>query len=373
MGGEAIRGRGACLGWVEAFSGLRCGGSRPRRPSRPVPRGSAQADPTRGSAPGSRRECVPWISAGPRSRVSPGSAPALRQLRQLCGVSLFGGWERGLCGSIAKVWGAGALRAHLLAARLAGVVATSREESLRSYRLFAARDPRVLIGIDPERGWGMRELIGLMAERCGVSADPGHVSGHDVIDPGLTLAALDAFAERLAEVAGRRAPVLLGTGHPHRLLGFYADLADALSAAGCAVLTPAQGLCVDITTRFGLRTYNLDYVRGVALVREPGPVSSGRATGAHTHSPLPVRVALAAAAEAGGPVPELVIGDHGWVCGAGQLGFEAIGLADTDDPALFVGEAEGVVSLVVPLDDAVRSAYYRPLTRYVLNRACLSQ
>lgn len=76
---------------------------------------------------------------------------------------------------------------------------------------------------------------------------------------------------------------------------------------------------------------------------------------------------------AGGRCPKLVIGDHGWVCGAGQLGFEAIGLADTDDPALFVGEAEGVVSVVVPLDDGVRSAYYRPLTRYVLNRACLSQ
>jgi hypothetical protein len=50
-----------------------------------------------------------------------------------------------------------------------------------------------------------------------------------------------------------------------------------------------------------------------------------------------------------------------------------MGLADTDDPALFVGQAEGRVSVVVPLDDAVRAAYYRPLTRYVLNRACLSQ
>ena len=59
------------------------------------------------------------------------------------------------------------------------------------------------------------------------------------------------------------------------------------------------------------------------------------------HSPLPVRVALAAAADAGGRLPELVIGDHGWVCGAGQLGFEAIGLADTDDPALFVGGGGG--------------------------------
>lgn len=131
----------------------------------------------------------------------------------------------------------------------------------------------MLIGIDPERDWGPRELLGLMAERCGVSADPRDVSGQDVIDPDRTLAALDAFA----------------------------------------------------------------------------------------------------AAEGGGPLPELVIGDHGWVCGAGQLGFEAIGPADTDDPALFVGEAEGSVSVAVPLDDAVRSEYYRPLTRYVLNRACLSR
>ncbi|MFD8636690.1 phosphatase [Streptomyces sp. NPDC059533] len=265
----------------------------------------------------------------------------------------------------------GALRAHLLAARLAGPVATSREESLRSYRLFAARDPRVLLGLDPEWGWGERDLLRLMADKCGVSADPAHVSGPDVIDPERTMAALDAFAERLRAVAGPGAPVLFGTGHPHRLLGFYACLAEAMSAAGCVVLTPAQGASVDVASRFGVRTYRLDYVRGVALVREPGVRSSGSATGAHTHSPLPVRIALGALADAGGPLPELVVGDHGWVCGAGQLGVEAIGLADTDDPALFVGEAEGRVSVAVPLDDAVRADYYRPLTRYVLNRAGL--
>ncbi|MEU5808220.1 phosphatase [Streptomyces sp. NPDC047718] len=265
----------------------------------------------------------------------------------------------------------GALRAHLLAARLAGPVATSREESLRSYRLFAARDPRVLLGLDPERCWGERDLLGLMAEKCGVSADPAHVSGPDVIDPERTLAALRAFAERLRAAAAARSPVLFGTGHPHRLLAFYASLARAMSAAGCDVLTPAQGVSVDMATRFGVRTHTLDYVRGVALVREPGVRPPGSATGAHTHSPLPVRIALGALAEAGGPLPELVIGDHGWVCGAGQLGVEAIGLADTDDPALFVGEAEGRVSVAVPLDDAVRADYYRPLTRYLLDRARL--
>jgi hypothetical protein len=265
------------------------------------------------------------------------------------------------------------LRAHLLTARLAGAVGTTREESLRSYRLFAARDPRLLIGLDPERVWDERGLLALMADRCGVSADPAHTFGHDVIDPERTLAALDAFAERLAVAAERGGPVLFGTGHPHRLLGFYAALADALSAAGCAVLTPAQGRCVDITTRFGLRTHNLDYVRGVGLVRGATAQRPGCEPGAHTHSPLPVRTALAAAADAGGPLPELVIGDHGWVCGAGQLGFEAAGPADVNDPAPFVGEAEGTVFLAVPLDDGVRSDYYLPLARYVLNRACLSQ
>lgn len=84
-----------------------------------------------------------------------------------------------------------------------------------------------------------------------------------------------------------------------------------------------------------------------------------------------MRAVLGAAADAGELLPELVIGDHGWVCGAGQLGIEAIGLADADDPAPFVGQAEGRVSEVVPLDDAARSASYRPLARYVLNRADL--
>ncbi|MCM2394035.1 phosphatase [Streptomyces albipurpureus] len=266
-----------------------------------------------------------------------------------------------------------ALRAHLLATRLAGTVGTQREGSLRSYRLFAARDPRVTLGLAALGEWSAWDVMALMADRCGVSADPAHRVGPDVIDPERTLRALDAFAERLGQVAARRGAVLLGTGHPHRLLRFYAGLADALSAAGCLVLTPAEGRCVDITTRFGVRTYNLEYVRGVALVRAPGARGAGRETGAHTHSPLPLRTALEGLAEAGGPLPDLVIGDHGWVCGAGQLGFEAIGLADTDDPALFVGEAEGRVAVAVPLDDGVRSAYYRPLTRYVLNRACLSQ
>ncbi|MFB6439042.1 phosphatase [Streptomyces sp. NPDC056411] len=271
------------------------------------------------------------------------------------------------------MWGTGELRAHLIEARLAGTIATAREKSLGRYRLFAARDPRVLLGLDPERDWSFGEVLRLMGQKCGVSVDPARTSGPDVIDPDRTIAALDRFAERIGEAVGRGAPVLLGTGHPHPLLGFYAALADGLSAAGCPVLTPAYGSRVDIATRFGVRTGILDYVRGVAMMREAGVRGAPGAGGVHTHSPLPVRAVLGAAAEAGGPLPELVIGDHGWVCGAGQLGIGAIGLADADDPAPFVGQAEGRVLEVVPLDDGAQAASYRLLVRYVLNRADLSR
>ncbi|MEV6108440.1 phosphatase [Streptomyces sp. NPDC051940] len=266
-----------------------------------------------------------------------------------------------------------ALRAHLLRTRIAGAVATTRDQSLRRYALFAARDPRALLGLEPERDWSVADLLRLMAERCGVSPDPGRISGTETIDPDRTLDALDALAERLGRAAREREALLIGTGHPKRLMEFYVPLAAALSAAGCDVLTPGEGRDVDITTRFGVRTYNLSYVRGVALLRDEGVREPGGHSGVHTHSPLPVRAALAAAAAGPHPLPGLVIGDHGWACGAGQLGFEAVGPADADDPAPFVGQSEGRLSVVVPLDDAVRSDYYRPLTRYVLNRACLSQ
>ncbi|MEU9119579.1 phosphatase [Streptomyces sp. NPDC048506] len=267
----------------------------------------------------------------------------------------------------------GELRAHLIGERLAGTIATTREKSLGRYRLFAARDPRVLLGLDPERDWPFGDVLRLMGQKCGVSDDPAHASGPDVIDPDRTIAALDRFADRIAAAAALRTPVLLGTGHPHRLVDFYAALADALSSAGCPVLTPAYGVHVDIATQFGVRTRILGYVRGVAMMRETGVRGAPGTGGVHTHSPLPVRTALRAAADAQGPLPGLVIGDHGWVCGAGQLGIEAIGLADTDDPALFVGEAEGRVSEVVPLDDSVRAVSYRLLARYVLERAHLSR
>lgn len=109
----------------------------------------------------------------------------------------------------------------------------------------------------------------------------------------------------------------------------------------------------------------LDYLGPVAVVRG---LDDGRAP-VHTHSAQPVRLALAECREG---LPALVLGDHGWLCGAGRLGIPAAGLADSNDPAPFVAEAEGTVAVAVPVDDGAYPACYKPLSDYVLQQADLA-
>src|SRR5205823_14891998 len=66
------------------------------------------------------------------------------------------------------------------------------------------------------------------------------------------------------------------------------------------------------------------------------------------------------------PWPDLVVADHGWAGFAGRSGIEAVGFADCNDPALFVGEAEGAVAVSVPIEDNSPYASYRPLNDYLV-------
>ena len=62
---------------------------------------------------------------------------------------------------------------------------------------------------------------------------------------------------------------------------------------------------------------------------------------------------------------DLVVADHGWAGAAAQAGIDTLALADCNDPALFVAEAEGKPVVTVPLDDNVRPHLYDPLSAYV--------
>jgi hypothetical protein len=66
--------------------------------------------------------------------------------------------------------------------------------------------------------------------------------------------------------------------------------------------------------------------------------------------------------------PDLVVADHGFAGAAIERGVEAISIADVNDPALLVAEAQGRVGLVVVMDDHVEPDAYWPCLQMVASR-----
>jgi hypothetical protein len=253
------------------------------------------------------------------------------------------------------------LAAHLVESRIAGPIATSRENNLGNYARMANREPGYLFGLEPRGRWTFDDVLALMAARCGVSADPTYTAGPDTIEPELTLSRLDAFADVVGEAAASKARVLVATGHPTGLMVVHLEVARRLRAAGAVMIArPAAWLHRD---RDGYRSPR--HVRDILDVA----VASQGANLLHTHSPQPMQLMLAAIEADGEPQPDLVIADHGYAGAAGRAGVRTIGYADSNDPALFVGEAEGDVEVTVPLDDNVAPQLYGPMTAYLVARA----
>jgi hypothetical protein len=253
------------------------------------------------------------------------------------------------------------LRTHLVASRIAGDVATTRQNNLENFGRMSRREPLYLFGLRPVGRWSYEDVLALMAERCGVNPDPAHVRGQDKIDPDRTVDRLDAMANRLRLAAERQERVVVGTGHPIGLRPTHTAVAAGLAAAGCTLLTAATGWDHPAVLELGDQDGTLDWVENVGVLRSPGGWLK------HTHSPLLMEAVLAAL----DAPPDLVVGDHGWAGAAGQAGVDAVGFADCNDPALFVGEAEGRVISCVPLDDNVDPRLYAPVTAYLLDRAGL--
>ncbi|GAB3679822.1 phosphatase [Angustibacter aerolatus] len=258
------------------------------------------------------------------------------------------------------------LREHLVRSRIAGEVATPRENNLRNYRRLADGEPYAWLGLTPHRGWTEQEVLELMVDRVGVDPDPAHRWGQDRIDPDLTIDRLEALADRVALAAQRRERVLVATGHPVGLRPTHSATAAALAAAGCTMLQAAHGWQQPEDTAYGWQDGALTWRDGVGMLAGPGSQTH------HTHSPLPVWAVLDGLREAGEAPPDLVVADHGWAGGAAARGLDAVGYADCNDPALFVGEAEGELLVAVPLDDNVRESLYAPMTAYLLDRAGLA-
>ncbi|MEV8566811.1 phosphatase [Streptomyces sp. NPDC051322] len=247
---------------------------------------------------------------------------------------------------------------HLVRTRIAGDVATPRDNNLSHYRKLSNGDRHFWLGLELGDRWAdEQDVLAVMAERCGVSDDPGHRYGQDTIDPELTVDALERMAARLRKAAAGKQRVLLATGHPGGLLDVHRATADALRTAGCEIVRIPGGLASD---------EGMVYQFADVAVLERG------ATLWHTHSPVPMTTILDGLEREGRPLPDLVVADHGWAGCAGQRGIDSVGYADSNDPALFLGEAEGTMQVTVPLDDHVTDPrFYDPMTAYLLDAAGL--
>ncbi|WP_246267263.1 phosphatase [Nonomuraea typhae] len=249
------------------------------------------------------------------------------------------------------------LREHLVRTRISGDVATPRENNLDHYSSLANRDPHYMLGLTTSQPWSYRDILELMAKSAGVDADPGHRAGQDTIDPERTIDALDAMADRIAAALSSPSPRLLfATGHPTGLLAVHLPLARFAAERGARLLTPAEGWTY-WGHGFG-RKRKIRYLQDVAMLDDKGGF-------VHTHDPAPM---VAMIADMGEELPDLVIADHGWAGAAGEAGIPTVGFADSNDPALFVGEAEGKIEVVVPLDDNVLPRHYGPLTDHLVTR-----
>lgn len=254
-----------------------------------------------------------------------------------------------------------AMERYLTESLIAGPVLTPRESNVDHARRFAAGEPGFQFGLPPRVSWSYERVVALMAERVGIDPDPRRVSGADTIDPARTRESLDRLRRRLRHAALTRERVLLATGHPTGILEIHLGLASALREAGCLVLTPGAGAVYAAPGSYADRAgrYQIRYVGGVATAGDGGSLR-------HTHAPEGMEAMLAALDADGGELPDLVIADHGFAGAAARFGLDVASFADSNDPALFVGEAEQRVGITVPLDDNVLPHRYRPLVEYLL-------
>ena len=246
------------------------------------------------------------------------------------------------------------LRTHLVQSRIAGPVATPRASNIANITKMLDRKWDYWFGLELDRDWTAEQVLKVLADRVGLDPDIGRTTGADTIDPERTLEALVATADLVTAAATQRSRVFIATGHPTGVLSLHLAIAAALRSSGCDVLTPGEGAFVSAE--------HLPQRSRVAYLGDVAMLSNG-ADLLHTHAPEPMQVLLA-----GGLRPDLVVADHGWAGTAAQAGIATIGLADTNDPALFVGAEEGKVAVALPLDDNVSPSAYAPLAAYVLRR-----
>ena len=148
------------------------------------------------------------------------------------------------------------------------------------------------------------------------------------------------------------ADVVLATGHPTGLALLYHRL-DAGSSTGGPGAGAGTRCALARSTMH--HDWFIDHWGGVGMLtdgREPR----------HTHWPDAMRRMLDEV------TPDLVVADHGFAGAAIEAGVETLSIADVNDPALLVAQAQGRTEHVLVMDDHVDPAAYWPCFQAIAAR-----
>jgi hypothetical protein len=234
----------------------------------------------------------------------------------------------------------------LQAGKAAGVAAHPLDNVRRNIELLVGQDPDKLFGMTDMPGpFGFEEILDLVEAEAGEPIHRAARSGPVFIAPEPILAACEALGDRLAEAAERGERVLVATGHPNGLDLLYRQLGRLLEQRGATLVHPADGAEIHEAGRPG--PWRIRYLGDVGMV-------TAEAAPKHTHAGDAMRRML----EDGRP--DLELGDHGYAGAASEAGVESLSVADVNDPAMNVANAQGRTQVVVVMDDNVRADDYWP-------------
>ncbi len=246
------------------------------------------------------------------------------------------------------------LRHHLIEARLAGEVDTSPGHVAANCKKLVSGDPSYTFGLSDWQSATEGEVRAVVADLCGEAAVDGDPDGAGWIDPDASLAAIEGHRAKVAVHARARSAVLLATGHPTGLLPHYMALGAALRDAGCELLLALDNCWLtEGENRRGVR-----FLGGVLCVWSGGDL-------VHSHRSRYME-AILGELEHQGRRPDLVLGDHGMAGAAIELGIDTLGIADVNDPALFLAQAKGRTESVMPIDDNLAPRLFEPVTAAIL-------
>ncbi|MDO4898091.1 MAG: phosphatase [Rothia sp. (in: high G+C Gram-positive bacteria)] len=245
---------------------------------------------------------------------------------------------------------------YLNASKITGEVATARENNIAHMHGFVEGNEHLEFGVTWTRDWAYEDIFELMARRVGTKSDPTFLEGQDTISAEKCVDALTSYARIFGEAVAQKKSILFATGHPAGLFPIYAEMAQAARGVGARVLTIHEGdkfLDGDIRQIFD-----------VVMFEQYGNLQ-------HTHFPGPMQLTLAQLEEQQ-DAPQLVVADHGLAGFAASAGYPTIGIADCNDPGLFVSAEQGQILVAVPMDDNVTPHLYRPVIDFILAEAGLA-